>query len=536
MYAPALRAPLIFDDPLVFLQNPTLQRLWPPSVALQPPANTPVAGRPVANYSFALNYAVNDWFGADQQPDAGLAYSTFGFHIGNLLLHLLCGALIFGILRRTLRSQRYDDWWAAHADAGAFAVVALWLLHPIQTEAVDYLAQRTELLVSVCYAGTLYASIRAWDAGSAQAKRSWLALAIVVCLLGMGSKEVMISAPIIVILYDRAFHFTTWRQIERGGRLGFYLALLATIGVLIALVAGVPRAGTVGFHLGITWYQYLYTQAWAILHYLRLVAWPNRLTLDYGTRPTAGLAGIPGLVVLAAFGVATVVAWTRASRWGWLGFLGAWFLLLLGPSSSVVPINTEIAAERRIYLALVAVLVLLVVGLEALRRAVARRYATDVRSPWLIPSAFMTPACARICILRPPRSTRGANCMRIPSRSGGELAEQKSANPRVYDNLAVAILRRDLTRESDAVGLWNRAIGADSGYAAGWYKLGLVIALSHQKLDDAEGGTSHGRLQRTPNIPAPSTRWATCSSHAVRRRRPSPIWSSRCSKRPRTPP
>jgi protein O-mannosyl-transferase len=493
-YAPALRAPLLYDDPLVFEKNPSLQRLWPLSVPLQPPPNTPVSGRPVVNYSLALNSAVSEWFGVGQETNAAAPYSTFGFHIGNVLLHLVCGALILGILRRTLRSQRYDAWWAAHAEAGAIAVTALWLLHPIQTEAVDYLAQRTELLVSVCYAGTLYASIRAWDAASDQGRRAWFAAALFVCLLGMGSKEVMISAPIAVILYDRAFRYTTWGQITRGGRSWFYLALLATIGVLIALLAGTPRANTVGFHLGITWYQYLYSQAWALAHYLRLVAWPNRLTLDYGNRPITGPGGIPGLILLGAFGIATLVAWSRANRWGWFGFLGAWFFLLLGPSSSVVPIVTEIAAERRIYLALVSVLVIVVVGVEALRRRLVRRYGADVRSPWLIPGAFVV-VCAALAVTTFQRSQLYAD----PVALWLDLVQRPSRNPRVYDNLAVSMLRRDLTREGDAVGLWRRAVGVDSTYAAGWYKLG-VIALSHQQLDDADRDFARA-LANDPNHP-----------------------------------
>ncbi len=68
-------------------------------------------------------------------------------------------------------------------------------------------------------------------------------------------------------------------------------------------------------------------------------------------------AWVPGLVLLVAFGTATVWAWTRMARWGWFAFVGTWFFMLLAPSSSVVPIVTEIAAERRIYLALVSVII-----------------------------------------------------------------------------------------------------------------------------------------------------------------------------------
>ena len=69
------------------------------------------------------------------------------------------------------------------AESIALAVTALWMVHPIQTEAVDYVIQRTELLVSLCYATTLYASIRAWSASSRSRRAVWYTLsALAVCL------------------------------------------------------------------------------------------------------------------------------------------------------------------------------------------------------------------------------------------------------------------------------------------------------------------------------------------------------------------
>ncbi len=87
--------------------------------------------------------------------------------------------------------------------------------------------------------------------------------------------------------------------------------------------------------------------------------------------------------MVAAFLVATIVAWTRPNQWGWFGFLGAWFFLILGPSSSFVPIVTEIAAERRFYIAVVSVLLLLFVGAEEARRRVAQSDPASARR-WLV--------------------------------------------------------------------------------------------------------------------------------------------------------
>jgi hypothetical protein len=346
VYAPAIKAPLSFDDDIAIRRNSTIRRLWPISVPLRPPENTPVSGRPVVNYSFALNHALNNALGVDQTPDPGGPSKTVSYHVVNLLLHLGCGLLLFGLLRRTLALPQLASWWSAGgltAEQVAGAVSALWVLHPIQSEAVNYLTQRTELLVSLCYLATLYAAARAGDAGTVRARRGWSAAAVVACLLGMGSKEVMVSAPLMVVLYDRAFRYPSWRALA--ARRGFYVALGATWVVLGALLAGAPRAGSVGFQAGMPWYQYLYTQGWAIAHYLRLTLWPDQLVVDYGTRPVTDWRGIPGMLLLGAGLALTLVSWRRVSQWGAIAFLGAWFYLILGPSSSVVPIVTEVAAE-----------------------------------------------------------------------------------------------------------------------------------------------------------------------------------------------
>ncbi len=369
VYAAAIRAPYEFDDIASIPANASIRSLSP-SIALDPPTNTSVTGRPVVNYSLALNYAINEALGVDQRPDPYGPNKTVGYHVVNLLLHLGCGLLLFGIIRRTVKYGVRASGWTVDGDLLAGIVAALWLVHPIQSEAVDYLVQRTELLVSACYLGALYAAIRAWDASTRRATIAWRVAAVVVCMLGMGSKEVMVTAPIILLLYDRAFRLESWKDLLHGGaRTVFYAAILATTAVSVALIAGNARSGTVGYGLGITWYEYLYTQAWAIPHYVRLIFWPltsSRSTTD--SVPSPDFGGAPGAVLLTASGGRGHLRLDSHRSLGMrFAFLGAWFFLTLAPSSSVVPIATEVAAERRVYLALASNLVLAYIAWDDLR-------------------------------------------------------------------------------------------------------------------------------------------------------------------------
>ena len=474
-YAPALEAPFQFDDLASITGNASIRSLWPVSVPLHPPPRAAVAGRPVVNYSFALNYALNEGLGIDQRPDPDGPRKTLGFHLANLLLHLASGALLFGILRRTLRGARLAQEWASSADAMAAMIVSVWLLHPIQTEAVNYVVQRTELLVSAFYLGTLYAAIRAWEAGTSRATTVWYAAAVTACLLGMGSKEVMVTAPFTVLLYDRAFRSGSWRESlsVRSGRLLFYIALAATSAWSIFHVLSGSRAGSVGFELGVSWYRYLYSQAWAIAHYLRLVFVPAGLTFDYGQDPVAGLRGVPGLILLGGLGIATLVAWTRAKP---LGFIGAWFFVILAPSSSFVPIRTEIAAERRLYLPLISVVVLLAVGLTRLRRRMSEGAPRERRWWHTLARKDLRWAGAGLCLVLAVLTFQRSRLYADPEALWSDAVAKAPRNPRAYDHLAAALLRRRPPALREAEAALRQSIAIDSTYLPAWPDLAAVVA------------------------------------------------------------
>ena len=111
----------------------------------------------------------------------------------------------------------------------------------------------------------------------------WYIAATVSCLLGMATKEVMATAPVIVLLYDRTFLAGSFREAWRR-RYGLYLALAATWGVVALLLISTGfHGGDTGFAVqGFTWWSYLLTQPGVIVHYLRLAFWPAGLCLDYG--------------------------------------------------------------------------------------------------------------------------------------------------------------------------------------------------------------------------------------------------------------
>ncbi len=474
-YVPALSAPFVMDDETAIAESSSPQHIVP--------AGSPVAGRPVVRATLAANSALNSLLGVDQRRDPDGPNKAVGFRFVNILFHLCTGALLFGLLRRAMREETIAEDWRKIADPLAATVCTLWLLHPIQTEAINYVVQRTELLASLFYVATLYASLRAWDAESNGARIRWYFAAVLACILGVGSKEIVITAPLAVVLYDRAFRLDSWRAVRAPGnnRGWFYVALAGACAAMFAFVAAGARGKTVGLGGPMSWYGYLYTQCWAIVHYLQLVVWPNALVIDYGDKLVTGMRGIPGLIVLVLFAIVTLAAWRKLPKFGWLAFLGAEFFILLAPSSSIVPIRTEVAAERRIYLALANVLVLAVVGAEWLRR----KYLKSVS-----PLKFGVSVGVIAILLAGATAARSHTYASSESlwRSGVANAPD---NARAKANLGYALARERPPKLAEAETVFRNAIAQDTTCHYGCAQLASVLA--------AQGRVPEaiGLLQRT---------------------------------------
>jgi protein O-mannosyl-transferase len=352
--------------------NLNIRHLWPLSDAMSLPllsatkaADTGSKGgtvvrRPVLSLSFALNFALT-------------GMRANGFHAINILIHLCAAFTLFGIVRRTLARSRWPSCVTSAADGLACTIAALWLVHPVQTESVTYIVQRAESLMGLFFLLTLYAAIRAFDAEPSQA-RGWQILSVACAVLGMGTKEVAAVAPVIVLLYDATFVSDGVGAALRR-RAGFYVALAATwlllLGLMLITLEDVGSDFSEGRNV-----EDALAQPAVILHYLRIALWPYPLhvfinTTTYDHLSFAWIA-LPGIAVLAA--LAGTLAGLAGRRW--YGFAGAWFFLILAPSSSIVAVS-DVIQEHRMYLSLAAVVAVVVVAgylvLERLGHTVATR-------------------------------------------------------------------------------------------------------------------------------------------------------------------
>jgi len=470
-YAGSLGGPFIFDDMGSVPDNPFIRSLWPPQFLWKTPAEEAVSGRPVVALTLAINYAIG-----------GL--HVRGYHATNIVIHVLSGLVLFGVVRRTLRQPVFAKPIAGASDWLAGITALLWTVHPLQTESVTYIIQRTELLAGLWYLLTLYCAVRGW----ASARRGrWFAAAVVACALGMGSKEVMASAPLMVLLYDRTFISGSFgTAIRRHARL--YVVLAATWLILGVLILTGPRSQSVGLGLHIGPLEYLRTQAGVILWYLRLCFWPAPLVISYGwpVAETWAECALPGLLILGLLAATAWGVWRNHPA----GVAGAWFFLVLAPSSSFIPIVTEVAAERRMYLPLAAVVVLAVAAVGwwvAARRRPAGAVALAVAAGLAGAMVYGTVARNRD--------------YRTPVTIWADAARKRPENPQALTNLGVALVNAD--RSEEALAPCREAMRLAPGTHYAYQALGDALF----KLGRAEEAIPHYRkvLELRPDF-APAHR------------------------------
>ncbi|MBC7822228.1 MAG: hypothetical protein IAG10_35535, partial [Planctomycetaceae bacterium] len=254
----------VLDDSGTVLRNNSIRDLSNLSAVLRDGEFTTVAGRPLLNLSFAINYALGGI-----RPE--------GYHLVNYFIHVTVALMLLALMRRVLLL------FSATRTAAfplALIISLLWCVHPLTINAVSYVSQRAESLVSLCYVTVLWAFLKGVQSG----QRRWFLVSVLAAWLGAFTKEIIATVPVAVVALDTVVVTRHWKLAWRR-HWGIYFSLLSSwIPLAICMWASKARAGTVGFGMGITLQEHLQTQVWALARYLRLTVWPRPLIFDYGDR------------------------------------------------------------------------------------------------------------------------------------------------------------------------------------------------------------------------------------------------------------
>ena len=447
-YHNSFLGPFVFDDIPAITENPSIRHLWNTRV-LVPPLTSGTVGRPLANLSMAVNYALG-----------GL--NPVGYHIANLCLHVLVALTLFGVLQRTLRLPSLRGLFEKKSRLLALSITLVWIVHPLLTESVTSVMQRTELIVGAFYLLTFYCFVRSIHSPR---KAFWHRCAVLASLLGMASKEVMATAPVMILLFDRAFVSGSFKRAWTE-RWRLYLGLTGTwvlLGVLV--LANRDRNDTVGFGHGVAWWQYAFTQCEAIVGYLGLAIWPQKLVFDYGTEVVSSFAAVwPQAVLLLALLVATVVETMHRPK---LGFLGCWFFGILAPSSSIIPLATQTLAEHRMYLPSIAVIAAISIAI----------FLKVNKKAGLVALALVVPALGLRTVQRNKDYRSGYDLW-------SDTVSKRPRNARAYNELGNMM---DATRKTaEALSYYDKALQLKPDYVKAYHNKGQTFLKNGQFTEAVE--------------------------------------------------
>ena len=363
VYSNAFQVPFIFDDGTYIVDNPIIRSfrnfVFPSEIKdlhrgayFLPGAKQAFKTRPLAFLTFALNYRLN---GLD----------VWGYHLVNLLIHIVNSILVFGFVMITFKTLSLRGKGGlerpvatlTYPQAIAFFTALFFAVHPVQTQAVTYITQRFASLAALFFLASLasYAAFRLSE--GKKTKVLLYAASLSGAILAMLTKEMSFTLPIVMAVYE--FIFLKGNSRKRAVLLApFFLAML--IIPLNLSRGGLHASMTVlGDSQGMSRWGYLFTELRVLVTYIRLLFFPVNQNLDYDYPAYGSIFEPPvflSFLFLSGLFLLAVFLLYRAGRRGeerielrLISFGIFWFFITISVESGLVPLR-DFIYEHRLYL------------------------------------------------------------------------------------------------------------------------------------------------------------------------------------------
>ncbi|MDD5686447.1 MAG: tetratricopeptide repeat protein [Elusimicrobia bacterium] len=329
-FVDTLRNPFVYDDVSRIVENSQIKHL----------SNIPhifsskyllyfneANYRPLGTLTLFLNYKL---FNLD----------VYGWRLFNILLHIINSILIYLLI-----------WWIFRNNVVSFITAILFAVHPIHTETVNVIVYRTELLACMFFLISFYTYLKAME--NTKIRKGFYAVSLVLFILGLCSKLMVVSLPIVLVLYD--YFFLSREKVRKGLILciPFFIIIILWVTVIPSLL---ETSGQVfyGIHYGSqlgtkVHFRILSSMGKPILRYIWVCFFPLNLVLLYpshlpGNFPTAG--EVLCLFLLFSF---VIFAFMIKNQFKEISFSTLYFFITLLPVSQIIPFNI-IYAERYLYI------------------------------------------------------------------------------------------------------------------------------------------------------------------------------------------
>ena len=463
-------------------------------------SSVPDGRRPMVVLSYLLDRAV--W---------GL--EPFGYHLTNLLLHLIVVSLVLVLVRR-LQPE-----WGSFL---AFAAALLYGLHPALTETVQCPAFREDILLTLFVLLFLLATTRQ--------RTAWLSIpALALALL---AKESAVIAPVLALWMWLCFPSTRLRRGTAFAVAGVSAGLIVLFAALWFKNGPVQAAASEQAVMSLPFPANLLTAPWLWVKELRVLVWPHPLIADYVITPVTQILDWRFLAGAAVLLASAIAAGALVRRAPWIAFGMGWMLIGFAPVSNIVPLYNPFA-ERYLYLIAVG---FSLVAAQLLSLLPERKWSCCATRPnesgesaclhsralllALICAAYTGLTINRIIdwaddlslwsktLLQEPRSARAHTWVGLSYKKAGEIElalkhfnEADRLNPREISGLInVAVLYGQNGRFVEAEQLLREAVRRRPDKAdAHW---NLAVALNAQGRKDESMDEVRETLKLDPRYPA----------------------------------
>jgi Tfp pilus assembly protein PilF len=458
IYAKTLTGDFIFDDRHNIRDNPhiRLTQLTPKSL-YKAAHDGPSSRRPVAMVSFALNFFFH-------------GYNVVSYHLTNILIHITNGLLLYLFIAMTWRTpamvsrdEKYG--WVA------FFTAFIWLVHPIQSQSVSYIVQRMNSMATMFYLFSMVFYVKARFAEAKRQKAAWFSAAVVAGILALGSKEIAVTLPFFVILYEwYFFQYLNREWFKKRIPVWIGMLILLTFIALIFLGSSPLEKILSGYAThDLTMAERGLSQFRVVIFYISLLLWPHpsRLNLDHDFQPSLSVLD-PGTTVLAIGAIAgfIVSAMLLAKKERLISFCILWYFGNLVIESSII--GLELIFEHRNYLP----------SMFFILAAVFLSYRY-FKPKWLAPVVLSV-----VGVVFAFWTYERNDVWRSPILIWMDCIKKSPQNPRPYNNLGVAL--SDLGRYRAAADKYRQALQINPRYTFAYTNLGRAL-VSLGNIDAAIG-------------------------------------------------
>lgn len=442
-------------------------------------------------------------------------FDPFLYRLGNLLIHLINGMLVFYVVLFILPHSKNNTFFKKYAIALATTTSMLFLLHPVQTQTVSYVCQgqleglacmgilsMTLTFLHLCYAKTFLNKIALGT------------ILFTVAIFSCFTKEIAIIAPVLLVLTD-------WFFVAHGERKSIQSRWLLHLSIFTLIVGiyvyhlkpefftnifgfktvaknNIGNIITSSAQEAIRPWPFFISQFKVIIHYLWIFVWPFGISVEYDWMLSRGCLApdciFPFLVLVSIMFCIFRILYTHRTHV--VAFAALWFFICIAPRSSIIP-SPELLVDYKTYTASIGWLFILAAGiikgfdfLISLLRFSQQKILLAPQTRALLSSTLIIPLCFM---------TKHRN---LVWSSGTEfwmnIIQNAPGKARAYNNYGVE-LSQNHNRFSDAIPYFNKAASMDKTYPDPLNN--VAVCYSYLNQIDKAIQALHSALKINPNSP-----------------------------------